>query len=139
TVRRPSALPLVEFEKQLDLYLGHYCHRNPASGWVRDKYVRDTGPFVATFSNRTWEGRYQGTHAPVIIWYSPEMIAWLKTYRPANGSGPEDPPAIPDGAIMVKEMYPAPAAACRDIDPLKLFPTSGAAIMIRDNKASHDG
>ena len=40
---------------------------------------------------------------------------------------------------MVKEMFPAPASACRDVDPLKLFPTSGAAIMIRDAGASHDG
>jgi hypothetical protein len=139
TIRHPSALPLAEFEKQLDQYFGHYCHRNAASGWVRDKYVRDTGPFIATLAGGAWQGKHQGTHAPVIIWYSPEMFAWLKTYRPAESAGPDDPPPIPDGAIMVKEMYPAPAAACRNVDPLKLFPTDGAAIMIRDNGGSHDG
>ena len=40
---------------------------------------------------------------------------------------------------MVKEMYPAPSAPCRDVDPLKLFPVTGAAVMIRDSGASHDG
>ena len=49
-----------------------------------------------------------------------------------TAAGPLTPPAVPDGAIMVKEMFPAPAAACRDVDPLKLFPTSGAAVMVRD-------
>ena len=73
-VRRPSAFPLPDFEQQLDLYFGNYCHRNAASGWVRDKYVRDTGPFTASFANGAWQGVGHGTHAPVVIWYSPEMV-----------------------------------------------------------------
>ena len=42
------------------------------------------------------------------------------------------PSPVPDGAIMVKEMFPPPAAACASVDPLHLMPTSGAAIMVRD-------
>jgi hypothetical protein len=138
-IRRPSALPLPIFEKQLDQYFGNYCHRNAASGWVRDKYVRDTGPFTASLVHKAWQGADHGTHPPVVIWYSPEMADWLRKHRPAGGGGSGTPPPIPDGAVMVKEMFPAPSSACRDVDPLKLFPMSGAAIMIRDASASRDG
>ena len=40
---------------------------------------------------------------------------------------------------MVKEMFPSPAAKCAKVDPVKLLPTSGAAIMVRDSGGSHDG
>lgn len=138
-VRRPSALPLPDFERQIDQYFGNYCHRNASAGWVRDKRLRDTGPFIASFADGAWQGVDYGTHMPVVIWYSPEMANWLRLYRPAEGEASAAPPPVPDGAMMVKEMFPAPTSACRDIDPLKLFPTHGAAIMIRDTGASHDG
>jgi hypothetical protein len=138
-IRKPSAWPLPDFEKRLDQYFGNYCHRNASSGWARDKYVRDTGPFTATLVDGEWMGVGHGTHMPVVIWYSKEMVDWLRMYRPASGGGPAIPPPVPDGAVMVKEMFPVPASACRDVDPLKLFPKYGAAIMIRDTGASHDG
>jgi hypothetical protein len=138
-IRKPSALPLADFEAKLDQFFGHYCHRDAAAGWVHDKYVRDAGPFTATLTNGAWQGREFGTHTPVMIWYSPEMIAWLRANRPAVGARPANPPPVPDGAVMVKEMYPAPSSPCRDVDPLKLFPLNGAAIMIHDSGASHDG
>ena len=139
TIRKPSGLPLTEYETALGDFLGHYCHRNGRSGWVRDKHLRDTGPFIATLSDGAWQGQDFGTHSPVVIWYSPEMAAWLRAYRPADGSGPAKPPPVPDGAVMIKEMYPTPTSLCRDVDPLKLFPSHGAAIMVRDNAASYDG
>ena len=40
---------------------------------------------------------------------------------------------------MVKEMYPAPAAACAGVDPVRLLPTCGAAVMVRDREAAQDG
>jgi hypothetical protein len=139
-VRKPAALPLDQYEAKLGTYLRAYCHRNPASGWVSDKTIRDTGPFTATLKDGKWAGTYNGTHAPVIIWYSPEMVAWLKANRPVEEHlAPATAAPVPDGAVMVKEMYPAPAAACRGDDPARLLPTSGAAIMVRDAKASHDG
>ena len=98
--------------------------------------MRDTGPFTARLENGQWVGDYHGTHAPVVIWYSEEMIDWMETNRPAEGAPVADPPPIPDGAIMVKEMYPAPAALCASVDPTHLLPTSGAAIMVRDRDAS---
>ncbi len=139
-IRHPAALPLNEYEEKLGDFLGGFCHRSEALGWVRDKAVRDTGPFTARLEDGVWKGEYGGTHAPVVIWYSPEMVAWMKVNRPPQESdAPENPPPVPDGAVMVKEMYPAPAAACASIDPLYLLPTSGAAIMVRDREASHDG
>jgi len=138
-VRAPSAQSLDKYEDTLDQFFGNYCHRNEESGWRRDKHMRDTGPFTAQLSQHEWIGKDHGTHAPVVIWYSPEMSQWLTTNRPADGSGPAEPPLVPDGAIMVKEMYPAPTQDCAGVDPLKLYPTNGAAVMIRDLEASHDG
>ncbi|WP_417804216.1 hypothetical protein [Thalassospira lucentensis] len=143
TVADPSGLPLNEYEDALSKFFDNWCHRDTGSGWVRDKFVRDTGPYTASRDtvgkNGEWVGTYHGTHSPVVIWYSPTMVDWLSKNRGAEASRPAKPAAIPDGAIMVKEMYPQPAAACAKENPLKLWPTSGAAIMVRDRDASFDG
>ena len=60
-------------------------------GWARDKWLRDTGPFIG--------GEYFGTHPAVRVYYSPEVIRWLEGGRKGR---------IPDGAVIVKEQY-APA------------------------------
>ena len=141
-VRHPRALPLDQYEAALGKYFGAYCHRNLAGGWKMDKTVRDTGPFIATLANGAWSGSYNGTHMPVLIWYSPEMYSWLKTNRPLDaGKAPANPPPVTDGAIMVKEMYNTPpASACRVPDLLRLKPVEqGAAVMIRDAGGSADG
>jgi hypothetical protein len=135
-------LPLDQYETQLNQYLTAMCHRNSAAGWQRDKTVRDTGPFIATLANGKWTGTYYGTHAPVLIWYSPDMMAWLHRNRPTDPAAtPATLEPIPEGAMMVKEMYkPAPASACRIPDLLRLRPDSqGMAVMVRDSKASADG
>ncbi|HET7879459.1 MAG TPA: cytochrome P460 family protein [Acetobacteraceae bacterium] len=141
-VRKPGALPLDDYEVKLNTYVTAMCHRNVAAGWQMDKTVRDTGPFIATLTNGKWSGEYYGTHAPVLVWYSPEMMAWLRTNRPSDpAKAPPQPAPIPEGAIMVKEMYsPAPASACRIADLLRLRPdTQGMAVMVRDNRTAHDG
>ncbi|MFL6203242.1 MAG: cytochrome P460 family protein [Thermoanaerobaculia bacterium] len=138
-IRRPGALPLEKYEEALGSFFRSYCHRDETSGWKRDKRVRDTGPFTATLQDGQWAGAYHGTHAPVVIWYSPEMLAWMKANRPVETAAPETSAPIPDGAVIVKEMFPAPAAACAGVDPVRLLPTSGAAVMVRDRAASQDG
>ncbi|MBZ6078420.1 cytochrome P460 family protein [Microvirga puerhi] len=139
-VRKPSQFTLDVYQQKLGIYLRAYCHRNPGSGWKTDKTIRDTGPFTAALKDEKWVGTYHGTHAPVVIWYSPEMYAWLKVNRPADEHiAPTNPAPVPNGAMMIKEMYPAPAAACRGIDVSRLQPTSGAAVMVRDNQGAHDG
>jgi hypothetical protein len=139
-VADPSALPLGEYEEKLGLFLRNFCHRDTGAGWVRDKAVRDTGPFTTVLQSGSWKGTYNGTHAPVVIWYSPDMAQWIRDNRgPDDENQASDDAPAPDGAMMIKEMYPHPAALCADVDPLKLLPTSGAAVMIRDSKASQDG
>jgi hypothetical protein len=144
-VRTPSKFRLDVYEGMLSLYLGAMCHRNAAEGWVRDKRVRDAGPWVGMYRDGKWTGRGFGTHAPVLIWYSKEMYAWLKENRQdslgASGvAAPKDEAPVPDGAMMIKEMYPYPAAACAGIDVTYLLPLSQAsAVMVRDIKGSHDG
>ena len=141
-VRKPHGMPLDQYETKLNQYVTAMCHRNFARGWQMDKTVRDTGPFVATLANGQWSGTYNGTHAPVLIWYSPEMMQWLLENRPSDPTKtPAHPAPIPDGAIMVKEMYsPPPASACRVPDLLTLRPnTQGMAVMVRDSAAARDG
>src|SRR5437588_6431135 len=150
-VRQPSAKPLNEYEKIVNEYFNNYCYRDEEGGWKVDKRIRDTGPWIGTYANGEWKGEYYGTHAPVLVWYSPEMYAWLKANRAKPAQLPPQiapviappgppPPPVPDGAIMVKEMYVAPAAACAGIDPYMLLPTTNdTAVMIRDSKGSRDG
>jgi hypothetical protein len=139
-VRQPHKFPLNEYEAKLSQYLGAMCHRDEAGGWKVDKRVRDTGPWIGAYRNGKWTGAGFGTHAPVLIWYSPDMYAWLKANRPEDATAPATPAPVPDGAIMVKEMYPYPAAACADVPYLNLLPLSQAsAVMVRDTKGAHDG
>jgi hypothetical protein len=138
-VRTPSLFPLNIYEEKLGQYLGAMCHRDEAGGWKVDKRVRDTGPWIGTYANGKWTGQGFGTHAPVLIWYSPLMHEWLKVNRPESGA-PATAAPVPDGAMMIKEMYPYPAAACAGIDVLYLKAnTQASAVMVRDSKGSHDG
>ncbi len=90
--------------------------------WCVDKYVRDTGPYA--------HGTYYGTHPAVRIYYSPEMMAWLR-------NGRHGVPA--DGAVMIKEQYaPPPAARYAGIRDDDLQPHDWT-VMVRRSGASHDG
>lgn len=74
-------------------------------GWKKDKEIRNTGPFV-----------YQqnfGTHPAVRIWYSPEVVKWLDQGR-LDGE-------IPDGAMIIKEMYSPPAQIYNQIEDTPYF------------------
>ncbi len=137
-VRHPDGSRLKEYEEKLNEYLTLLCHRDLDRGWKVDKRIRDTGPWVGTYRDGKWSGQYHGTHAPVLIWYSPDFYKWLKTNRPNESAVAAQP--VPDGAMMVKEMYTPPAAACDKIDPFMLLPKKGgAAVMVRDSKGAHDG
>ena len=139
-IRRPRALPLNEYQAKLGTYLQNFCHRDLRNGWKVDKRIRDTGPYVAAYLRGSWSASYYGTHAPVLVWYSPDMFAWLKANRPEHRTMAEPPTPIPDGAMIIKEMYTPPAAACAGIPWDRLRPTrQGAAVMIRDGQASQDG
>ena len=128
----PGSIPLVDYEKALYSWI---LDRDYAGlGWCHDKEVRDTGPFV--------DGQYHGTHPAVLIYYSPEVMKWLIDRE--NGIAGE----IPDGAMIIKEMYGAPAQIYRDIQRIKgdkkyeamrLQQLSDWTVMVKDSKASSDG
>ena len=84
-VRAPSGLSLDRYEARLATFLTNWCHRDTDAGWVRDKRIRDTGPFIATRQggkDGQWSGSSHSTHGAVVIWYSPEMVRWLEQHRP---------------------------------------------------------
>lgn len=120
----PASLPPgdpVAFEQQVLAYLSTYKYR--ALDWCVDKGVRDTGPFIG--------GTSYGTHGAVRVYYSPQVIKWLRGDR----QGPID-----DGAVIIKEQYggSAPAAKVAGLDDTKLRPTDWT-FMIRKAAASKDG
>ena len=112
----PARLP--EFQAQLKSFLTSGKYRTLK--WCEDKKLRDTGPFV--------NGVSYGVHPTVKIYYSPNIIDWLIRNDPKND--------IPDGAMIVKEQYSAPAARYQ-IQPPKGI--NGWTIMIKDSKGSQDG
>src|SRR6185295_2650932 len=89
-------------------------------GWCEDKGLRDTGPYINSAS--------YGVHPTVKIYYSPAIINWLLRKNPDE--------VIPDGAMIVKEQYAAPAARYQVQGPALL---RGWTIMIKDAKGAKDG
>ncbi|MCB0160791.1 MAG: hypothetical protein KDD83_21810, partial [Caldilineaceae bacterium] len=87
----PSTMTLDAYEPILFDFLE--SKRYQELGWAHDKRVRDTGPYIDKVS--------YGTHPAVRIYYSPEIYAWLKNDRQGD---------VPDGAMIIKEMFPTPAA-----------------------------
>jgi hypothetical protein len=118
---RPSAVAPREFEELLFSFLNE--RRYQSLGWAIDKGVRDTGPFM--------NGTYYGTHPAVRVFYSPEVIEWLRAGR----VGP-----IPDGAIIIKEQYPEPAARHAGKNEEELWSAlKDWTVMVKDSKGSQDG
>ncbi|HZO92904.1 MAG TPA: hypothetical protein VFB22_03975 [Candidatus Baltobacteraceae bacterium] len=118
-LRLPRVVPPgdpVAIERRMLAYLQSYRYRE--LGWCVDKRVRDTGPYVM--------GVNYGTHRTVRIYYSPEVMTWLRAGR--HGA-----PA--DGAVIIKEQYGALPAVAWDG---KTKPTDWT-LMIRRASASRDG
>jgi hypothetical protein len=129
---------LDQYERNLAEYLSKLCHRDTDAGWKPDKRIRDTGPYVASYRDGKWSAAYYGTHPAVLVWYSPDMFAWLKRNRQNEDPPPASEP-VPDGAMIIKEMFVPPSSTCADVDWQHLKPTKGIALMIRDRQASYDG
>ena len=130
----PSNMPLVEYEEML--YRWIIERRYSQLNWDVDKGVRDTGAYL--------NGTYYGTHPAVRIYYSPGVMHWLLAGRPS------DQP-IPDGAMIIKEMFTPPAAIYQELandpryqDPVdydKLIASliNSWTVMVKDSEASSDG
>jgi cytochrome c553 len=113
----PSKVGPVAFEAKLGQYVNNNCYQQD-SKWKYDAQYRDTGFFIAN--------KKLGTHNSVRVYYSPEMYEWMKKGEPEG--------KIPDGAAIIKEMYPMPASQSYTNND-----RTGWAIMVRDSKASWDG
>ena len=128
----PSSIPIQDYEKKLYRWL--MTRQYKKLNWRRDKTVRDTGPFINSV--------YYGTHPAVRIFYSPEVIAWLENNREGE---------LPDGSIIVKEMFMPPAVFYQDMahNPKYKNPQDyndfidsmvfSWTVMVRDKTASKDG
>ena len=106
-----SDIGTAKFEKLLYAFLDQGCYKT----WIADRQIRNSGPFI---NNQSF-----GTHNAVKVFYSPEVWDWLK-HRNRAGE-------IPDGAMIVKEMFPSPAK-----QDAKL---SAWTVMVKDKKGAYDG
>jgi Cytochrome P460 len=107
----PSDIGAAKFEKLLYSFLDQGCYR----GWIADSQIRNSGPFIG--------GKSFGTHNAVKVFYSPQVWDWLKV---KNRQG-----EIPDGAVIVKEMFPSPAKQGSTL--------SAWTVMVKDKKGAYDG
>ena len=137
----PTSLSLQEYEKQLYAFILSRKYDTELN-WNVDKGVRDTGPWI--------KKKYYGTHPAVRIFYSPKFMYWLtgdasywtdgsvKNKTPREGE-------VPDGAMIIKEMFDPPAAryaGWSDSALAKsLYQSSspGWTVMVKDSKGSKDG
>jgi len=110
----PSEVSREEYQERLYAFLGEFRYRD--LGYVRDKKIRDTGAWL--------DERYHGTHPAVRIYYSPDVIAWMESGRATE---------LPDGAMIIKEIFDPPAARYDDLasEPL---PTEWTT-MVKDRGA----
>jgi hypothetical protein len=117
----PSSMSVFDYEERLFDFLNR--RQYAVLGWRRDKRVRDTGPYR--------DGKYYGTHPAVRIYYSPEIIDWLRDGKRR---------AIPDGAMIIKEQFHPPAARYADMSEQALLEQlSDWTVMVKDAAGSHDG
>lgn len=117
----PGRLSVPAYEAKLFPFLEG--RRYEELGWLRDKRVRDTGPYI--------DGKYYGTHPAVRVIYSPGVIRWLMDGRVG---------AIPDGEMIIKEQYPAPAARHEGKTEAELRQSLESwTVMVKDSSGSRDG
>ena len=102
---RCSSLPPASspnFLERLTAFLNKLCYQK--ENWQHDAQVRTS----------------DGVHPYVKVWYSPSLFNWMTVN---DRKGP-----VPDGAVVVKEMYANPTA-----------PLSEWTVMIKDASLSWDG
>ncbi len=117
----PSSMSLDQYETLIYGFLDSKAYQE--LGWAEDKRVRDTGAYI--------DGVYYGTHPAVRIFYSPEVYVWLQNDRTGE---------IPDGAMIIKEMYPPPAAQYAGLSDDEINDKLGMwTYIVRDSAGSKDG
>lgn len=133
---REKILPLtnsVAIEQVRQTELVNFLIDTKYDGWCRDHAprtsgIRATGPIVQgpTAQGQTSQLSF-GTHARARVYYSKQVVDWLLAGR--EGS-------IPDGAMIVKEMFAYPEKVNTDAGEEN---PAGWAVMLRDKASSHMG
>ena len=129
--------PIAVSQRQTDALRG-FVEQGGHDGWCHDRFrpgsadypnIRLTGPILPIARDGDSAGQVTAftTHSRVRVYYSQAMVAWLREGRQGQ---------VPDGAVMVKEMFPTPTNKKPDVDGAK---PDGWAVMIKDSQASHDG
>lgn len=106
-----SGPPWQEGEEQVALAVQAFLrsgeYKTAAHGWLHDASFRLTGPFEGCpcpdDPSGSCSGVSKGPHPAVRIYYSPEVIDWMCTYRRGDDElpGAEE---LPDNAMIIKEM-----------------------------------
>lgn len=108
----PCSKPRGDYERELYTWLNSREYQS----WEHDAFVRDTGPFIL--------GSNYGTHPAVRIYYSPKAAEWVKKDRKGT---------LETGAVIVKEMFPPPAARYEGVSDLDAHLESWT-LMIKDDQ-----
>ena len=141
TLPLPSSMLVQEYEKKLYAFIQSRKYDTELH-WAVDKGERDTGPWI--------NGKYYGTHPAVRLYYSPKMMYWLTgdpAYWPEGKAVKRQPRegSIPDGAMIVKEMFSPPAAQYENWTDKQLAASlltntsPGWTVMVKDSAGSKDG
>ncbi len=121
--------PVLPTEDQFEALQKFVVSRGYAT-WCQDQFrstgVRMTGPVLPARSRTTGvvANTAFSTHARVKVYYSKDVVTWLQRGRVGE---------IPDGAMIVKAMWPGAGDTTADAD------IDGWAVMFRDSRASKDG
>ena len=103
------------YAEKVQDFLRSFDYKKPVDdggyGWLHDARWRLTGDWAGCPSGpaASWTNE---VHPAVRIYYSPEVMDWLCTNR-FPGKEVENPPPLPDGAMIIKEMHQAANLAYR--------------------------
>jgi hypothetical protein len=87
------------YAERVQTFLRSLAYRKEPYAWLRDADWRLTG----SYEGCPPDGNNDGPHPAVRIYYSPEIIDWMCSTRLGESQKP-DARAIPDGAVIIKEM-----------------------------------
>ena len=139
-------------------FLKSEAYKKDPYSWIHDANWRLTGPFEGCScppgsASDCKAGSSKGPHPAVRMYYSPEVIDWMCTWRRTEQQLP-DPDQLPDGSMIIKEMISptkVKLALVPGSDKLWVAPPDGEAseyydqnysswtIMIKSARGSADG
>jgi len=96
----PATGLTADYQRAVEAFVRSGCF---VKAWTSDVAPHLTGSTVA--------GTVYSVHDQMKVYYSPAMLAWIRTNRPDGTTVPPQAAPIPDGAAMVAAVYPISAPA----------------------------